>query len=83
MDPDFSAVDLLCKDPLRLFQLLVRNISTSAATNINMAISNATDLDKVHPCKWQMLRENSRPGYGTSVIWEGLYHPVNCRLSAS
>jgi hypothetical protein len=43
MDPDFLAVDLLCNDPLRLFQLLVRNISTSATTNINMAISNAMD----------------------------------------
>jgi hypothetical protein len=41
--PDFMAADLLSNDPLRLFQLFVRNISTSATTDVNRAISYATD----------------------------------------
>jgi hypothetical protein len=36
-------LDLLHNDPLRFLQLLIRNILTSATTNINMAISDATD----------------------------------------
>jgi hypothetical protein len=67
MDLIFMAVDLLSDDPLRLFQLLVRNISTSVTTNINMLSvmsRTLTDrLDKLHPCQ--------RPGDGTFEIWEG------------